>query len=240
MKNKSIFGMLCVGLAFAFTVTSCATAGLPVFGAELGKRAVGPKVVRLPYTSVTSYFGYIKPGAEPDAVVEGRKTYFIYVWVPLVAPELGIRMISPVPKGAEPKEGDFVTAAYEAEGKTDTTHFFDTWIQLERADSVLSVEDFSKVDSTNWTRYASNDDSSEMPKNPRGLRYNSLMRVESEVSNPLKALVRGLYRVSFTTFKRGEVEGSFLAQVAAPIALPGIVMGATVDEVKAKIEAAGN
>jgi hypothetical protein len=79
-----------------------------------------------------------------------------------------------------------------------------------------------------------------MPKNPRGLRYNSLMRVESEVSNPLKALVRGLYRVSFTTFKRGEVEGSFLAQVAAPIALPGIVMGATVDEVKAKIEAAGN
>ena len=235
-KKTLIFVMCCAALAFI--VTACASSGgggLPVFGAEMGKQSKGPVTVRIPYTSVVSYFGFVRPGAEPDGVEEGRKMWYLYVWVPIVAPELGIRMISPVPKGMAPKEGDFVSPLWE-EGKDNTTAFFDTWITLERADGILSPSDFGRAASANWTRYASNDDSSEMPKNPAGRPYNSLMRVESEISNPLKALVRGLYRVGFTTYKRGEVEGTFLAQVAAPIALPGVAISSSIEELQAKVQ----
>jgi hypothetical protein len=64
-----------------------------------------------------------------------------------------------------------------------------------------------------------------------------LLRVVSEPSDPLKALVRGLYRIAFTTYKRGEVQGTFLAQLGAPVALPGIVIGTSLDDMKAKIAA---
>jgi hypothetical protein len=55
------------------------------------------------------------------------------------------------------------------------------------------------------------------------------MRVTSEVSNPLKALTIGLYRIGFTTYKTGEVQGSFLAQVGAPVDIPGIVIATDLD-----------
>jgi hypothetical protein len=92
----------------------------------------------------------------------------------------------------------------------------------------------SKGAAANWIRYENNDDSSEMPANPSGSKYNSLMRVVSEPSDPLKALIRGLYRISFTTYKVGEVQGSFLAQIGAPVNLPGVVVGASLEEVAAK------
>jgi hypothetical protein len=245
MKNLfKTFGIIALMAVVGFTMVSCGSTGggggLPTFGAELGKQSKGPITVRLPYTSVTSYFGYAKPGAEPDAVVEGRKTNYIYIWVPIVAPELGVRMISPVPKGMSPKDGDFVSPLYASEGTADTTNFFDTWIQLERADGILNPSDFSRAGSVNWTRLASNDDSSEMPKNPAGNAYNSLLRHESDLNDPLKMLVRGLYRVAFTTYKRGEVQGTFLAQLGAPIDLPGVVIGTNLEEMRAQIEAASN
>jgi hypothetical protein len=42
----------------------------------------------------------------------------------------------------------------------------------------------------------------------------------------------GLYRIGFTTYKRGEVQGSFLAQVGSPIKLPGVKMSNTLDGIK--------
>ncbi|MDO5969389.1 LipL32 family surface lipoprotein [Flavivirga aquimarina] len=73
------------------------------------------------------------------------------------------------------------------------------------------------VKSAKWPVLERNDDSGEMPKQPSGNNYNSLLRYKSEASNPEKALTVGLYRIGFTTYKRGEVKGTFLAQVAAPI-----------------------
>jgi hypothetical protein len=205
------------------TVAGCASSGgLGSFASSIKK---GP--VAIPYTSVTSYYGYAKPGAAPDATVEGRKTWFIYVWVPAIAPEMGIRMISPVPNGASPKDGDFVSPLYE-ENKNSTS-FFDTWICFEKAKGV-GPDGIADAASARWTRLASNDDSSEMPANPSGKKYNSLLRVEDATK-----LVRGLYRVGFTTYKRGEVEGTFLAQLGAPIALPGVVVGTDLSEISAKV-----
>ena len=86
-----------------------------------------------------------------------------------------------------------------------------------------------------WITLASNDDSSEMPKQPNGNSYNSLLRYKSEVSNPAKALTVGLYRIRFTTYKTGEVKGTFLAEVAAPIKLPGVVMAKTIEELQREL-----
>lgn len=222
--------------AMVAALSGCASSGgLPQFGAEMGaRRSPMGGSIRLPYTSVVSYFGYVKPGQPADATVNGKKMYYLYVWVPLVAPEIGIRMMSPAPKGLTPTAKDFVAPTWsEAAGDPDS--YFDTWISWERSADVLSEADIvSKGKSGSWLRFDTNDDSSEMPKQPSGSRYNSLLRIVSETSNPAKALVRGLYRIGFTTYKIGEVKGSFLAQVGAPIDIPGVVIGASLDEVMAK------
>jgi hypothetical protein len=234
MAKKVFFVMCC--MAMVLVIIGCASSGgLPSFGAEMGSKSVAGKTIRIPYTSTVNYFGYAKPGAAPDAVDNGRNMWYIYIWVPAVAPEIGVRMISPAPKGMEPKDGDFISPLWE-EGKNDAESYFDTWISLERANGITSPADLGKAASANWVKYDSNDDSSEMPKNPGGNAYNSLMRVVSETSNPLKALVRGLYRIGFTTYKRGDVKGTFLAQIGAPIALPGVVIGSSVAEIQAKAQ----
>jgi hypothetical protein len=75
-----------------------------------------------------------------------------------------------------------------------------------------------------WMNLGTNDDSGEMPAQPSGSNYNSLMRITSDINDPLKSLVIGLYRIGFTTYKVGDVQGSFLAQVGAPIKIPGVVI----------------
>ena len=212
-----------VGILIAMLTIGCAsTGGLGSF-ASTTKR--GP--VAVPYTSVTSYYGFALPGAAPDATIQGKKTWFIYIWVPAVVPELGVRMISPVPSSMSPKAGDFISPLYE-QNKTSTS-YFDTWISFEKAEGV-GADGIAGAASARWTLLESNDDSSEMPANPSGSKYNSLLRVD----DPVK-LVRGLYRVGFTTYKTGEVEGTFLAQLGSPIALPGIVIGTDLKEIATKV-----
>ncbi|MSQ79987.1 MAG: hypothetical protein EXR21_10040 [Flavobacteriaceae bacterium] len=217
MTKKIIFTCL---LCFGIGVISNAQK-LDKFGADFGKKSIMGKEIRVPYTDIVNYFGYIKVGAVPDETRDGKKFYYLYVWIPLVAPEIGIRMISPIPEGMKPAENDFVGADYKG-NEGDAKSYFDTWITLERANGILSVDDILKGKTAKWNSYGSNDDSGEMPAQPSGSKYNSLMRITSEVSNPLKALVVGLYRIGFTTYKVGEVQGSFLAQVGAPVKLPGV------------------
>lgn len=202
---------------------------LDKFGADLGKKSVMGKEVRVPYTDLISYYGYIKPGATPDAKVGGKNYYYLYLWIPAVAPEVGVRMISPIPASMSPEETDFVGADYKA-NEAERTNYFDTWITLEKASGVTKPEDIvAKGASASWNSFGVNDDSSEMPGQPSGSKYNSLMRVTSETSDPLKSLTVGLYRVGFTTFKTGEVQGGFLAQVGAPVKLPGVKIASNME-----------
>lgn len=208
---------------------------LDKFGADMGKKSVMGKEIRVPYTDVLSYYGYVKPGGAPDETRDGKKYYYLYVWIPAVAPEIGIRMASPVPSKMSPGKEDFVASDYTANA-TDTKNYFDTWITLERADGVTSIADIAtKGKSAKWNSYGSNDDSGEMPAQPSGSKYNSLMRITSETSNPMKSLVVGLYRVGFTTYKTGEVQGSFIAQIGAPVKLPGVAIGKTMEELSTKL-----
>ena len=94
--------------------------------------------------------------------------------------------------------------------------------------------DLAKAKTTKWISIEQNDDSSEMPAQPSGSKYNSLMRITSDTSNPTKSLVMGLYRIGFTTYKRGEVTGSFLAQIGAPIKLPGVQIAAKPEQIIVK------
>jgi len=221
MKKNVLASVLCLALGMSATAQK-----LDKFGADLAKKSMMGKEIRVPYTDLTSYFGYIKPGSAPDEVKGGKKMYYVYVWVPIAAPEIGIRMISPAPDSVKPSDKDYVTEDYKANA-TDTKNFFDTWVSFERAEGVLKLEDAaSKAKTAKWTTIESNDDSSEMPAQPSGSKYNSLMRITSDTSNPLKSLVMGLYRIGFTTYKTGEVQGSFLAQIGAPIKLPGVAIAA--------------
>jgi hypothetical protein len=206
---------------------------LDKFGADLAKKSVMGKEIRVPYTDMTSYFGFIKPGSKPDEVKNGKKMYYIYVWIPVAAPEIGIRMISPVPENVKPTEKDYISPDFTANA-TDTKSFFDTWVTFERAEGIFKIEDVAaKAKTAKWTSIETNDDSSEMPAQPSGSKYNSLMRITSDTSNPTKSLVMGLYRIGFTTYKTGEVQGSFLAQLGAPIKLPGVVVAVKPEELLA-------
>ncbi|MBS1535288.1 MAG: Lipl32 family lipoprotein [Bacteroidetes bacterium] len=227
MKKNVLAGLLC--LAFGMSATA---QKLDKFGADLGKKSLMGKEVRVPYTDLTSYFGYIKPGAQPDEIKGGKKMYYIYVWVPVAAPEIGVRMISPVPDSVKPGDKDYQSKDYAANA-ADTKNFFDTWITLERAEGIMKIEDVAaKAKTASWTKIESNDDSSEMPAQPSGSKYNSLMRITSDTSNPAKSLVMGLYRIGFTTYKTGEVQGSFLAQLGAPVKLPGVQVAVNPADIK--------
>ena len=215
-------------LILSLSGISIFTEKLPSFISDtLPKKSFMGKEVGIPYTSLISYFGYIKPGSKADAVVDKKKMYYIYVWIPAVAPELGIRMISPVSSitpAMKPKKTDFISPLWE-EGQSDAESYFDTWVSLERATDIKEPADIkSKFSKTKWVKFGSNDDSSELFAQPSGSHYNSVLRIISQTSNPTKALVRGLYRIGFTTYKRGEVKGTFLAQIGAPIKLPGVVI----------------
>ena len=220
---------IAVALTATVAVGSSFIAGksaLPAFGSSTEK-TVGPKTIKVPYTDVISYFGYAEKDSE-DEIIDGKKFTFIYVWVPAVAPELGVRMMSPT-KGITIKGA---TEAPNYAANKDSDEFFDTYITLEKS-NILSADKVTAEDvkGATWTKLAQNDDSSEMPKIPTGSNYNSLLRYQSEASNPAKALTKGLYRIGFTTFKKGEVKGTFLAEVAAPIKLPGVVVNKDLNEI---------
>ncbi len=213
----------------ALIATGLSAQKLDKFGADLGKKSVMGKEVRVPYTDVISYYGYIAQGAKPDEMRDGKKFYYLYLWIPVAAPEVGVRMISPVPDKMAPEEGDFKSPDYD-KNVSDKTNYFDTWITLEKASGITSIEEISaKASGAKWNTYEQNDDSGEMPAQPSGSKYNSLMRITSSTSDPLKSLTIGLYRIGFTTYKVGEVQGSFLAQVGAPVKIPGVMIAKDVE-----------
>ena len=217
---------LIIILALALAVVAPSQAQkLGKFGG-LTEKKIGPKPIKVPYTDLVSYMGYAASGTE-DEIIDGKKFHFVYVWIPAVAPELGVRMMSPVGKTK-------VKNAIQSEDYTKNAKskdYFDTYITLERS-SIVSADKISVdgVKNAKWFSLAKNDDSSEMPKTPRGTKYNSLLRYKSVAGDPLKALTVGLYRIGFTTYKRGEVKGTFLAQIGSPVKIPGIVMAKTIEE----------
>jgi hypothetical protein len=65
-------------VALCVSSVSAGKGTLPAFGADIGMKSVGPKSIRIPYTDSTTYYGYIAPGKEPGAVIEGKTMYILY------------------------------------------------------------------------------------------------------------------------------------------------------------------
>lgn len=226
--KKCAITLLCI----CFIATCANAQKLSSFKSSITKTK-GPKTIKVPYTDVITYLGYAEVGSE-DAIVDGKKFTYLYLWIPAVAPELGVRMMSPVgdtkiPKGA--------TEAPNYAANATSKDYFDTYITLERAITIVTKDAVTKekAGSAKWITLARNDDSSEMPKNPGGSSYNSLLRHKSVASDPKKALTVGLYRIGFTTYKKGEVKGTFLAEIGAPVKLPGVEIAKTIDELSTLI-----
>lgn len=217
-----------IAMTVCFTTTQAQK--LKAFGSSQEVKA-GPITKRVPYTDVNSYLGYAAPDTE-DEVVDGKKFYYLYVWVPVVAPEIGVRMMSPVTKKTKVKN-PIMGAGYEDNAGSDA--YFDTYITLERSD-IVTKDGMANMDAANWWTLAKNDDSKEMPKQPSKRAYNSLLRYESKTGDPKGAITRGLYRIGFTSYKKGEVNGTFLAQIASPIKLPGIIIARTPEEILAQLK----
>jgi len=184
---------------------------------------VGPLKVQLPYVNYVNYFGYVSKDVKPEGKYKDKDAYYLYVWVPGAIDEIGVSMVSPA-KG-KPGKKDFKHANFKEGMKKDKKAFFDTYLVLDRMD----VSDPAKIKSASKSiqQLSYNDDSSEMGKNPSGRKYNSLLRHESEVGSPTKALVRGLYRITFTSF-RGSVQGSYKATIGSNI--PGLKIAASLEE----------
>ncbi len=208
MIRKNL-GLMAIVALIGVGLAGCSAPG----GLKSSKRVgIGPIGVNSPYASYATYYGYISPDVKPAGTYKGKDAYYLYIWVPGVIDEVGVSMYSPADK--KPADSDFKSANYLAQIQKDPKAYFDTYLVLERMDIIdpKKIKNGGKVISL----LEENDDSSELPKNPGGLNYNSLLRHESEAGNPLKALVRGVYRITFTSF-RGEVKGSYIASVGTNI-----------------------
>jgi hypothetical protein len=163
---------------------------------------------RISYNKIITYFGYADSLMKPDEIRNDTGYYHMYFWLDDSVSELAVRIFSPVPYVVMPDRGDLVSANYY-ENEKDKTNYFDTWISLEHAKQ-LSKE--INITTAEWIQLGYNDDSSELFPQPSGKRYNSLLRIKHETgfANPLEA---GLYRISFTSYKKGKVRGSYLIQV---------------------------
>lgn len=229
MKLKILVGALifCSSSAFAgFSFNSLVGGdGLPSLTSNRTE-GLGIAKVALPYANSVNYFGYIDKSSKPSEKINGKDAYYIYIWVPAALDELGVRMISPVGDLAKPSKDDFVQKGFEKKLSKDADKWFDTWIRVERM-NVFEPEKIRNAKKV-FSVLEQDDDGDDTYDEERHAKYNSLTRIETQVNKPEKALTRGLYRVAFTTYKRGNVEGSFVATIGTNI--PGVKMATSLSE----------
>ena len=225
---KKILALIAVS-TLVFMLTAC---GGPKYALKSSrtKGAMG-KTVNLPYAKTVKYFGYVSPSMKADGKYKGKDAYYLYLWVPAAVDEIGVSMYSPA--DVKPGGSDFKSKTYDDMIGAKPDAFFDTYLALDR----LLVLDAAKIKdgaSAKVFPLATNDDTGEIHANPAGRKYNSLIRVQTDTGNISKALVRSVYRITFTSF-RGNVEGSFLVQVGCNV--PGVKIAPSLEELDALVNA---
>jgi hypothetical protein len=229
MKFTRILGLMVIA-AVAAVALSCGGGGGGSYLRSTIQKTVGPTTIRVPYLKYVNYYGYVGQDIRPDGQKNGKDAYYLYFWVPAVIDEVGVCMYSPA-GGDRPGGNDFKHARFDEKIAGDPDSYFDTYLFLER----LSIIDSSKIRNGGIpvSLLDSNDDSSDMPANPSGSRYNSLLRVKTSVGSPTKALVRGVYRITFTSY-RGAIRGSYVATVGTNI--PGVKIASSLEELQRLVD----
>ncbi|TGK17342.1 outer membrane surface lipoprotein LipL32 [Leptospira fluminis] len=240
MKKSSIL----IGSAMIASLVAC-SGGLPTLKSSiplpdtgLGISAPSVPGVAAPkptlgYSETVNYWGFIKPGQQSDGIVDGKKkAYYLYVWVPAAVAEIGVRMISPTGEIGEPGAHDIVSDSFKAATPEEKNmpNWFDTWIRVERMAAIMPDQIDAASKKPAVQKLKDDDDGDDTYHEERHAKYNSLTRITipsipkslDELKNidTKKLLVRGLYRIAFTTYKPGEVKGSFVATVGV-LGVPG-------------------
>ncbi|KZN28963.1 LipL32 family surface lipoprotein [Pseudoalteromonas luteoviolacea] len=212
------------------TLTACmSTSSGPYLKSSISQ-GVGPLEVRAPYANYVNYYGYVDASVKPEGKYKGKDTYYLYAWVPAAVDEIGISMQSPVE--TKPTDKDFVHNNFAPGMEKDKAKFFDTYIVFDR----MNIIDSGKIAQGGKVLQplGYNDDTRELPANPSGSYYNSLLRQTTNLNNPTESLVRGVYRISFTSF-RSQVEGSFEATIGTNV--PGVKIAASLEELHQLVNA---
>ena len=197
------------------------------FGADTGSEARGGVTRRIAYEDIKSFYGYIKPGAEASEIRDGKSFFYLYFVINVTLPEVGMRIITPVPDVVMPDKGDVVAENYY-ENEKDKKNTFDSWIALERAENLNEINnDLSQYKELKWQQLGFNDDSKEAEN-----KTNSVLRLKTSAK---QAIAPGLYRIAFTTMKeKEEVKGGFLIQLGSTVGLPGVKLTPNIEAIQLK------
>ncbi|MDH7444933.1 LipL32 family surface lipoprotein [Aquimarina sp. 2201CG14-23] len=191
-------------------------------------KKIGPKEINVPYLHMTSYLEYVD-GSNEDAVVEGLKNYYVYIWIPAATTEIGVRMKSPV--GKTKIKNAIASADYQ--NNSGSKDPIDQFISLQRSD-IKNPEaiDENSIQNANWTEMYPNAMDTNITDDDDTTEES---RFISKTDDPLNVLSRGLYRISFQTYNHEGVKGTFLGQIGFPIKLPGVVISRNIEDLKREL-----
>ena len=195
-------------LLAAWVLSGCALLR-GVGGSRAATSASFPTTHEAPYPVLASYFGYFGAETKPDTDEGKPARFYLYAWVPNAAPEIGVRVVSPTLKWAQPQDGDLVAEEFEAHSTEPTS--FDSYVSLERCIDGLNPEDVL-AGCDKWTQVAENDDASDGVPPGAG---NAVARAVSDPDLAERALIRGLYRIGVWAAKGTTPAGTFWVQVGA-------------------------
>lgn len=226
-RLRSPFNTACIAAALA----GCAS--LPPFRADLGSMSVDGQTQRPQYLAHASYYGFLSEQQLANTQAGRAPGHAIYLWLPGATGELGVRVLSPAPAGAggtglvSGSVGDVREPAWVQHSKEKA--FFDASLRVERCTVQLDPTDLS-TSCAQWVVLGANDDSPELPANPNGRYTNALLRLHNREDDPTRALLRGLYRMTFIKEEHLPAQGTFVLQVAAPIPLDDVVLARTLPD----------
>ena len=206
----------------ALLLLGTACASLP----PLAPLATPERPATAAYASQANYFGYVVPGSEPDEVEGHRQLHYLYLRVPATVPELALRLVSPVRGWLQPRPDTDQVAPGFADHAASLVGF-DADLALQRCAQPAP----SEPDCLSWHTVAHNDDSDELPTNDRGAHLHAQLRAQP----PAGPWPAGIYRLVLSAGKGGDVQGTYLVQVGAPVVGLKMVIGPDLIGQKAQV-----
>jgi len=224
MKTKLLFLTLCITLG---SLSVMQAQKLKKFKSTITKK-IGPKEINIPYIYMTSYLEYVD-GSNEDEIAEDLKNYYVYIWIPVAANEIGVRMKSPV--GKTKVKNAITSDAYQKNMRSKDA--LDQFISFQRS-TIKNPENVDQdgIKNTTWTTMHPNAMDSDLTDNDDTTEES---RFISKTDDPLNVLSRGLYRVSFRTYNHDGTKGTFLGQIGFPVKIPGIIVARNIDDLKTKL-----
>ena len=193
-------------------------------------KAIAGKKVYAPYTNIYSFQEYIDGEDKENQMIDGEKTIRLYMWIPVAANEIGIRMISPA---SRVKAKNPVATEAFAKNATVPDQLASLDLKLEKA-NIISTEKITAAESANWTKIETTrptTDAYQLNNQYSNTGFKA-GRAVSNSDDALGALTRGLYRIDMIvpSIAKSGKKGTLLAQIGFPVKIPGVVIAKSIEE----------